>query len=35
VVTDILTSWTARGIIEEDTFDTKDHISGYRKLLDL
>jgi AAA domain len=35
VVTDILTSWTARGIIEEDTFDTKNHIRGYRKLLDL
>ena len=35
VVTDILTSWTARGIIEEDTFDTKNHISGFRKLLDL
>ena len=35
VVEDILVSWTARGIIEEDEYDTKTHRKGYRKILDL
>jgi hypothetical protein len=35
VVTDILSSWTARTIIEEDEYDTKKHAKGYRKLLDI
>jgi hypothetical protein len=35
VVVDILTSWTARGIIEEDVYDSKNKQKGYRKILDL
>jgi hypothetical protein len=35
VVIDILTSWTARGIIEEDVYDGKNKQKGYRKILDL
>ena len=35
IVIDILTSWTARGIIEEEIYDGKNKQKGYRKILDL
>ncbi|WP_439407929.1 AAA family ATPase [Bradyrhizobium sp. DASA03076] len=35
VVKDILSSWTANGIIEEVVYDTKNKQRGYRKLVDI
>ena len=32
---DILEKWTANGIIEHTDRDKKNHVSGYRKLIDL
>jgi hypothetical protein len=34
VVDDILATWTANKVIAEEVCDAKNHISGYRKLLD-
>jgi len=35
LVIEILETWTVNGIIEEQVFDVKNHISGYRKLTDI
>ena len=33
-VEDILATWTANGVVTEEVCDAKNHISGYRKMLD-
>ena len=35
MVTRLLDYWTANKIIEEDNRDAKNHIKGYRKLIDI
>jgi hypothetical protein len=35
VVVDILQSWNARGVVEETVHGTHNHVTGYRKLVDL
>jgi len=34
IVDDILLTWTTNGVIAEEVCDAKNHLSGYRKLLD-
>jgi hypothetical protein len=35
VVKDILATWNANGVIAEDICDQKNHVTGYRKLVDI